>query len=391
MFMNIVEDFRVAWMGLRTNKLRSGLTMLGIIIGVAAVIALVSVGRSASSMVTEQVESLGSNLVMVFPSHSLGVEFTMDDVEAVRERIPGVAAASPVISGNVTATWGGQTHNTSLRGVSPEYLQIQSWGVRYGQFFSQQEFDARQRFAVIGQTVADELFGMNNPLHRTIGLNGHVFRVIGVLEEKGATMGQDMDDAVLIPATTAQRLLGTNRVQQIYAQAKTGQQAALVTNHISRVMDIRFHQEDSVNVFSQEQILDVVSTMTGTLTLMLGAIAGISLLVGGIGIMNIMLVSVTERTREIGVRKALGARRRDIRNQFLVEALFLSVMGGTIGIALGGVGSTAISRLAGWNPGLSLNAILLAFGFSAAVGIIFGLWPALNAAKMDPVEALRYE
>jgi len=389
--MNLREDFRIAWMGLMSNKLRSGLTMLGIIIGVAAVIALVSVGRSASSMVTEQVESLGSNLIMILPARSQGVEFTMADVEAVRRQIPGVAAASPVISAGVTATWGGQTHDTSLRGVSPEYLQIQSWGVSYGQFFSQHDFDARERFAVVGQTVAQELFGMNDPLHRTISLNGHVFRVIGVLEEKGATMGQDMDDVVVVPATTAQRVLGTNRVQQIYAQAASGQQAALITNHIERVMDVRFHRDDSVNVFSQEQILDVVNTMTGTLTLMLGAIAGISLLVGGIGIMNIMLVSVTERTREIGVRKALGARRRDIRNQFLVEAVFLSVLGGTVGILLGGAGSSAISRLAGWNPGLNLNAVLLAFGFSAAVGIVFGLWPALNAAKLDPVEALRYE
>jgi len=355
------------------------------------VIALVSVGQSASSVVTEQVESLGANLVIITPSRGSGIQFTLQDAQDLAERIPGLVAVSPVITANVTVTWGGQTHETALLGVGPAYLQIQDWPVKLGQPFTATEFALRERVVLLGQDVASELFGVQRPLGQLITINGQSFRVIGLLAEKGDIMGQDMDDRVLVPTTTAQQLLATDRIHQIFAQARSGDEAALITNHIRRVMDLRFHQEDSVNVMSQDQLLTVVNNMTATLTLMLAAIAGISLLVGGIGIMNIMLVSVSERTREIGVRKALGARRRDIRNQFLVEAVLLSVVGGLIGIVIGGLGSTLISRMLGWAPGVSPSSVLLAFGFSVLVGIIFGLWPALNAARLDPVEALRYE
>jgi putative ABC transport system permease protein len=391
--VNLFESFRLAFNGLRANKMRSFLTMLGVIIGVGAVIALVSVGTGASQEVTTQVEALGSNLVIVMPASARGRDLRVEDAVTIEERVAGVAHAVPSLRESATVIWTGRSIDTDVVGTTEFLPEVQSHPVGQGRFLSGQDVLYRRFVAVLGATARNNLFGLRDPMGQEIYISGYPFTIIGVMAEKGegGLFTPDPDDRVLIPVTTAQRLLGTNKIGSIYVSVNQGANADLVTNHIQRIFEVRFGDADAVQVFSQQQILAAVGSVTGILTMLLGAIAGISLLVGGIGIMNIMLVSVTERTREIGVRKAVGARSRDILAQFLVESVIISLVGGAIGIALGMLGSAAISRLGNVPSVVSLSWVAIAFGFAAAVGVFFGIYPAMQASRLDPIEALRHD
>ncbi|MGE5579813.1 MAG: ABC transporter permease [Bacillota bacterium] len=387
--MSLLDSFSMAWLGIGTNKGRAALTMLGVIIGVAAVIALVSVGQGATEQITSQVQALGSNLIVVVPVRN--TRLTEEIIASLPDRVSTISAAVPSVSSYVTAKWGTTSKSTQIEGVTPEYTGVRSSNVAVGRFITQQDVDQMSRVCVIGQQVVEDIFDNSNPLGQELSINGQRYLVVGIMEEKGNTMGQNMDDRIFLPITSAKRLIGTDRISSAYVQAKSAGDAPLAVAHLTAVFNAMFGRENSVMVSSQDQLLSTIGTMTATMTLMLGAIAGISLVVGGIGIMNIMLVSVSERTREIGIRKAIGAGRPDIMSQFLVESVLLSVTGGAIGI-LGGVGvSRVLSRLLGFTTVVSPSSVIISFLFSAAIGIVFGMYPAIKAAKMIPVEALRYE
>ncbi len=387
--MNILDSIFVAWGAISTNKLRSLLTMLGVIIGVAAVIALVAVGSGATAQVTSQIQSLGSNMITIFPTQ--GHRLVLADGPEILRRVPTIIRAVPSVTGSVTLKWQTEVVDTNLDGTTADYPVVRNHELAQGRFITEQDVASLARVAVVGQTVVENLFGGRPPVGQTITINGQPHRVIGVMAKKGATMGQDPDDVVLIPVSTAQRLLQRTNVNNYYLQVQDEQSASLAVAHLQAVFQQKFGRENAIRVFSQDQVLSTMNTMTRTLTMMLGAVAGISLVVGGIGIMNIMLVSVRERTREIGIRKAVGARRQDILVQFLVEALLLSVAGGAIGIIMGRLGALMISSMAGWTTIVSVEAVAIAFAFSFAVGLFFGVYPAVKAAALDPIECLRYE
>ena len=389
--MNFWESVRVAWRGLAANKLRSALTMLGIVIGVAAVVAMVGVGQGASRLVSSQIEGLGSNLILLTPMRFEGGRLYARDAEDLLQRVPTISAAVPSVTSRETTGWQSTTYETSVQGVTADLPVVRNYRVALGRFLVAQDVASRRKVAVLGQTVVKELCGGTAPLGREISIRGEPFTVVGVLASKGSSMGNDDDDVIFIPVSVAQRMKGTNEVEMIFLQAKSGDVAALAVGHLRAIFRAKFQREDAIQVTSQDEILSAVSTTTRTFTIMLGAIAGISLLVGGVGIMNIMLVSVTERTREIGIRKALGARSRDILAQFLIEAVVLSVTGGMVGIIIGEVGASLLSRLGGWSSGISLSTIAIAFIFSAGVGLFFGVFPANRAAGLAPIESLRHE
>ncbi|TDA68936.1 MAG: FtsX-like permease family protein [Clostridia bacterium] len=378
---------RLALAGIVANKLRSVLTVLGVVIGVAAVIALVALGEGATRQVSQQIQGLGSNLVTA-TIFGRGSNLPLDYKEAVDLGTrAGAAGVAPVLSGRATLKHGNQNMDTSIEGSGPDYLQVRNFSLARGRFLMSVDLDQRQRVAVLGADVVSELFGVLDPLGEDIRINGLPFTVVGVLAAKGG--GQD--SVVVIPATTAARLMHSPGVRTLYLAAPTSETVDMVSARLEALLLRRYRDENAFRLFSQTQMLETVGQVTGTLTLMLAGIAGISLLVGGIGIMNIMLVSVTERTREIGIRKALGARRRDILGQFLFEAATLSGLGGVIGLALGWGGSLLIGRLAGMQTAVAPDIAALAFGISVAVGVFFGLYPASRAASLSPVEALRYE
>lgn len=387
--MNIWEGIKMAVSALKDNKIRSLLTALGIIIGVGAVIALISIGQGATKSVTDSISSMGSNLIIVMPSR--GTPLTTENASEMLERVPTVVKALPTISTNVTSKYANKTYNTTMEGTIPEYLQVKAASIASGRFISQDDLDRRSNIAVIGNTVAQQLFAEQSPLGEKLILKGQSFTIVGILDEKGSTFGMDNDDLILIPLTTFQRLVGTKQIASIYFQARSAEEAPLAVAHLTAVFRQIHRREDSVRVASQDELLEAINSTTQTLGIMLGAIAGISLLVGGIGIMNIMLVSVTERTREIGIRKALGAKRKHIMFQFIIESVFLSVGGGLIGILLGGLLAWAVSSLAGWPAVISPGAIMLSFLFSVGIGLFFGIYPAYKAAALDPIEALRHE
>ncbi|MDI3317849.1 MAG: ABC transporter permease [Bacillota bacterium] len=392
--MSWVESIWDALLRIGENKLRTFLTMLGIIIGVAAVILLVSVGQGACSSVTAQLEGLGSNLISVTPAG--GVQLTAADAQELVGRVPTITAAVPVVTvPNGTVARGRLSYATTVEGTWPQYAAIRDLKVARGRFLQALDENRRLPVAVIGQTVAQELFGGGPAVGQTMEVDGTEVTVVGELAPVGSSFGQNNDDVVFIPLSLAQELAGTDRVGQIMAQARSSQDAQLAANHIATVMDLEHGQpgesQPPVRVFNQTQLLSALGTATQTLTLMLAAIAAISLVVGGIGIMNIMLVTVSERTREIGIRKALGATRRNILAQFLTESAVLSLAGGVVGMAVGTAGSLVIDRLMGFPAVVSWSAILGAFAFAAAVGLFFGVYPAMRAAALDPVEALRYE
>jgi len=401
------ESILIAFEGLKANVLRSVLTMLGIIIGVGAVIAMVSLGLGVQQKVQNSIASLGSNLLIVMPgsnSPSGGVRLaagsnitlTNQDAKAIAN-VAGVKYVAPSVSQSYQIIYGNQNWKTTVQGTTPEFLAIRDYAMATGSFYSNSDESSRARVAVLGQTVATNLFGNVSPLGKSIRIGKAPFRVIGVLAAKGqSSMGQDQDDMIIIPLSTAQdRLIGQTYVNSISVQVKDAASLDKAQADVTSLLRTRHHLAANVeNDFTVRNLTALMSTMqetTGTITLFLGAVAAISLLVGGIGIMNIMLVSVTERTREIGIRKALGAAYGNILLQFLIEAMVISVSGGMMGIALGIAGARIISMVAGWNTVISSLAIAAAFGVSVVIGLFFGIYPARKAALLDPIEALRYE
>ncbi len=401
------QCFIMAIIALKANKMRTFLTMLGIIIGVGAVIALVSVGMGVKSNVTSSISSLGSNMLIVSPGSSnrggiRGAAGSMqtlkyDDAEAIKEKIKGIDYVSPTVSGSYQVVNGNMNWNTSVQGVTPEFMSIRSLTVSYGSFISQSDMNKRQRVAVIGTTVATNLFGTDNPVGQNIRINNQPFKVVGLLESKGqSSMGQDQDDMIYIPLTTAQeRMLGITYVQSINVQVTSQDDMDEVQSEIETLLRQRHHilagKDDDFNVRNLTSLMEAVSESTSMLTILLGCIAGISLVVGGIGIMNIMMVSVTERTREIGIRKALGATYDNIMMQFMIESMVIGVVGGIIGIVLGCGASQIIGKLGNFTTVITILPILVSFIFSVGIGLFFGIYPAQKAAKLDPIEALRYE
>lgn len=405
LWTNILE----ALDSLSSNKLRSGLTVLGIVIGVGAVIAMLSIGRGAENTITGSISSIGTNLLFVFRGGEEGVRnpepLTLADAEALSDPFaaPSIIGVSPVISGSLDVSFAGESKITEGFGVTPDYGPVRNVEILEGEFISDSHMLGRSAVAVLGPDLAETLFGRSEGvLGETIRIEGQPFRVVGVTQAVGGSGFSNPDGQIYIPLTTAQaRLLrrGQGQVDMILAQALDADVVSDAQEEIASILRLRHRTpigEDDFTIFTQQDFLDTAQTITGVLTIFLGGIAGISLLVGGIGIMNIMLVSVTERTREIGLRKAVGARKRDILIQFLTESSLLSMMGGIIGIILGWglgllVGYIAAASDTELNPSLSLDAILLATLFSTAVGLFFGLYPAKRAADLEPVEALRYE
>jgi putative ABC transport system permease protein len=402
--LNIGESFRVAFTVLNENKLRSGLTMLGIIIGVFAVVSLVSLGQSARRFVGDQFAGMGSNLLLVTPGkretiHTSWIvnaairhKLTMADSEAVRKRVPSVNGAAPVIIFFGLAKYGGVSRNTLLSGTGPEYPFVREITPEFGRFFGQEDVDAERRVASLGSKVRTELFGAENPLGKFIQLMGTPFRVIGVMETKGSTFGIDFDDQVFIPVTAARRLFNTDNLSEILVRARSSEDVGPAEAAIRELIRARHDGAEDITIISQNEMLSVLNSILDALTFTLIAIAAVSLIVGGVGIMNIMLASVSERTREIGVRKATGARSRDIFVQFLIESVVLSLVGCLAGILLT-FGAVFGARLAfpALPVAITLWAVVLAVTFSAAIGIFFGVFPARRASRLSPIEALRAE
>ncbi len=405
--MLFTESVRIAINALFANKLRSLLTMLGIIIGVGAVIAMVAVGMGVTQRVTDSIASLGSNMLIIRPGASMsgglrgaaGSRTTLkyEDAQAIKKKIKDVDYVSPTVQKSYQVVYGNQNWNTSVTGVTQEYMSIRDLKVTTGSFITAEDMNTRNRVAVIGMTVATNLFGEENPVGKTIRVGNQPYRVIGVLESKGqSSVGQDQDDVVIVPLTTAMdRLLAVTYVQTINVQVNSQTKMDEVQANIETLLRQRHHLTGSKeNDFQVQNLTSLMSTMNETttmLTLFLGSIAAISLIVGGIGIMNIMMVSVTERTREIGIRKALGATFKDIMTQFLIESVVIGVIGGVLGILFGIAAAQVISKFGDFQTVITVAPILLSFVFSVGIGLFFGIYPARKAALLDPIEALRYE
>ncbi|MGD2078088.1 MAG: ABC transporter permease [Chloroflexota bacterium] len=411
--MSLWESFKIALRSLSGNKMRSALTMLGIVIGVASVVTMVAVGSGAQTQVAEQIRSLGANVLMVLPGAAregaarqgsgTGHTLTEGDAEAIGNRLPTVEAAAPAVRGTVQLIAGNQNWNTKVNGTTARYFLIREWGLSAGRFFSAGEQQGAGKVAVIGRTVAEQLFTKEDPVGRTIRILRVPFEVIGILSEKGPSgTGRNQDDIVFIPISTAKlRLIGSahqvNRDAVNYVLVKAAGSDAIKTAERQIVELLRRRhrlqpgEPEDFRVTNPAAAMAAQRSSTRTFAWLLATIASVSLVVGGISIMNIMLVSVTERTREIGLRRAVGARRRDIRNQFLIESFTLCLIGGLIGILAGISTSFAVARIVGWPVFLSPDAMLIALAFAAAVGVFFGYYPASRAARMDPIESLRAE
>jgi putative ABC transport system permease protein len=408
--ISIVSTVKISFRALRVNKMRSALTMLGIIIGVGAVIAMLAVGTGASRRISEYISKMGSNLLMIVPGTTTagGVRMgsgtqptlTLADAEAILKESRAVSDVAPVLSGVAQVVYGHQNWSTGVVGTTPGMLNVRDWPLASGRSFTQQDVKSATKVCLLGQTVVENLFGDMDPIGQFIRIKNLPFTVIGVLAPKGQSpQGQDQDDTIYVPVTTAQKkLFGTTfpgMVRTIMVKAKSTEDLASAEKQVNELLRQRHRtgpkQDNDFTVRNLTQFMQAQEQSTKVMTLLLGAIASVSLLVGGIGIMNIMLVSVTERTREIGIRMAIGAKTWDIRLQFIIEALILSLIGGVAGIIAGISASEIISALAGWATVVSPFAILTAFGFSGLVGIFFGFYPAYKASLLDPIEALRYE
>jgi putative ABC transport system permease protein len=410
--VKIGATLQMAEAALRSNRLRTALTALGVIIGVGAVVTMMAVGAGAQVRVAEQIRSLGSNLIIVMSGSitSGGVRLgsgslltiTEDDARAIQRDVPSVEAAAPTVRGGIQAVVGNSNWSTAMQGVTPEYFQARDWGVTAGRLLTAEDVDAAGKVILLGQTVADNLFGGSDPLDQTVRIKTVPFTVVGVLARKGqSARGEDQDDTVVIPISTAKKkVLGVSPANarsvggilvKVADPARMGEAELQIRELLRQRHHLQPNQDDDFALRNLSEILASQEASSRVLSLLLAAVAAVSLVVGGIGIMNIMLVSVTERTREIGLRRAVGARRRDILGQFLTEAVFVSLAGGLIGIAVGVASSYVIAYFFEWSVLVSWSAILPAFLFAAAVGIFFGYYPARKASRLNPIEALRHE
>ncbi len=408
--INIPSTIKISFRALWVNKMRSSLTMLGIIIGVGAVIAMVAVGSGASKKISEQISSMGSNLLIILPGSTTaggvrmgsGTQPTLSlaDADAIVKECPSVSEVGPTLAGVAQIIYGHMNWSTGVTGTTPGMLTVRDWALSAGRPFTQQDVKSATKVALLGQTVVENLFGDQNPVGQMIRIKNVPFTVIGVLAEKGqSAQGQDQDDTIMIPVTTAQKkLFGTQfpgMVRIIMVKARSADDLSAAEKQVTELLRQRHHigqkQDNDFSVRNLTQIMQAAEQSSKIMTLLLGAIASVSLLVGGIGIMNIMLVSVTERTREIGIRMAIGAKTWDIRLQFIIEALTLSLIGGVMGIIIGVSTAVILSSVSGWPTVVSVLSIFLAFGFSGFIGIFFGFYPAYKASLLNPIDALRYE
>lgn len=408
--IDITSTIKISFRALKVNKMRSALTSLGIIIGVGAVIIMLAIGSGASKQISDQISSMGSNLLIVMSgaTTSGGVRMgsgsqptlTLKDAEAILEQSNSVSYVAPSVSEVGQVIFGNQNWSTQITGTTPSMMEVREWSISAGRMFSEEDVKNATKICVIGQTVAANLFGDLDPVQRSVRIKGVPFLIIGVLDSKGqSAMGQDQDDTIIIPITTAQKKLFGSQfpgmVRFIMVKAKSSKALFAAENDINTILrerhSIGVNQEDDFSIRNLTQTMQMAQQSSNVMAFLLGAIASVSLLVGGIGVMNIMLVSVTERTKEIGIRMAIGAKVWDIRLQFLIEALILSLAGGMAGIIIGIIGSNLIASIAGWPTEVSPISILLAFGFSAFVGVFFGFYPAYKASLLNPIDALRYE
>ncbi len=406
--MSPVMTFRIAFKALGRNKMRTGLTMLGMIIGVSAVITLVAMGNGAQSVIEDQIKGAGTNMITVNAGNfsaggvrgGSGTSSTLsvEDAAAIRQEIPGAQYLAAGVQAQTQVVAGNQNWFTRIQGTDVDLPVIRAWSTRTGSFFSAQDVASAAKVAVLGKTVSDTLFGQDaDPVGQVIRIRNQPFKVVGVMLAKGQSgMGPDMDDQIMAPYTTVmKKLLGTTSIRDITVSAAAAGETSAVADQIAVLLRTRHKiipgQDDDFTVRTAEEIADIRTAAMGTMTTLLAGIAGVSLIVGGIGIMNIMLVSVTERTREIGLRMAIGAKGRDVLMQFLVEAIALSMIGGGVGIALGFGLAEGMSRWMSWPAKVPPNAVAMAFGFAAATGVFFGFYPAQKAARLDPIDALRFE
>lgn len=389
--LGILQSVKMALRSIKGNKLRAFLTMLGIIIGVSSVIVLISIARGSTQNVTSQINSLGTNLLTINTFGTEQVKLTDDSIEKLKA-VQGIQAVSPAVSGRVTVKRDRTSAQVSLTGTNSAYQDVREMKVAEGRFLSDLDIEYRQKIVVLGSETAQTLFGIESPIGQHIQIDGTSFKIVGVLESKGGSMGQSGDDIVIMPLSTAERLIKNTAISTVYLQGKNNANMNFVMAEVEMTMKRLFpNGTDEYSVFNQQDLMDTMSSVTSTMTMMLGGIAGISLLVGGIGIMNIMLVSVSERTKEIGIRKAIGAKRRDILLQFLIEAVVLSSLGGVIGI-LAGIGlGNLLSSFMSLTVSYSTSVILMSFLFSLFVGVVFGVFPANKASRLNPIQALRFE
>lgn len=403
--MDIFESISVAITSLKVNKLRSALTILGVIIGVAAIIAMIAIGEGAKSQVTESIKSLGTNLLIIYPGQfrrgpGMGIlshkELKLEDALAIKEKVSSVLEVTPELRKVARVEFENMSTETSIIGALPSFLKVRNYQLERGRNFFEEEIRGKKKVCILGAEVIKNLFGEYDPIGKVIKIARHNFTVIGTLKEKGTQMMGNPDDVIFIPLTCAQRrIFGRDILSTIYVQTKDESVIDIAQEEITYLLrqrhNLKEKDEDDFTIRSQKEMLQTMQSVLGTFTMLLASIAVVSLVVGGIGIMNIMLVSVVERTREIGIRKALGATPYDIMRQFLIEAVILSLTGGIIGIILGIVATKMIASIAGWITVIRIQSILLAFLFSVSVGIFFGFYPAKKASDLKPIEALRYE
>ncbi|MEK5494699.1 ABC transporter permease [Paenibacillus sp. FSL R7-0297] len=388
--MMLYQSMKMAFKSILSSKIRAFLTMLGIIIGVSSVIALVSVGQGTTSQITESLSSLGTNQLTVnIMGRGATTSLTYEEALALGE-IEGVENVSPVITGNVTAKNGTENVSVSVEGITPAYEEVQDFHVQAGRFLLEIDTEYRQKVALIGTDTAEDLFGTDDPVGQKVQLNGSSFKIVGLLESKGSTSGGSSDEKILIPISTAERFLQSKGVRSITITTTSNDNVEDVKTELESTLDAKFSgAENSYSVFDSQEMLETVNETSDTLSMALGGIAGISLFVGGIGIMNIMIVSVNERTREIGIRKAIGAKKINIMMQFMIESVVLSGTGGLIGVGLGLGASWAVGKYTTMNVATSWNMVLISFTFSLIIGVVFGMIPANKAARMRPIYALR--